>query len=126
MFRLNNLQAIPKTEKSESSPVSINLIAGAQDSKLAEDWIPFRIVAEFVQIDEVASIYMQKFDYESKITILLSIDKYDDELMDKLLDIEYALQSEIKEPLLSFSYIPKIYSDKSDILHPNNILIFER
>ena len=113
-----------ETTKTELS--YINGLAEIQEDKLTEDEIPFRIVAEFVQIDEVESIYMQKFDYELEIAILLSIDKYDDELIDKLLDIEYALQNEIEEPLLSFSYIPKIYNDKSDILHPNNILIFER
>jgi hypothetical protein len=113
MFKLNSIQTIP------------NDLSEIQDD-IGEDELQLRIVAEFGQIDEVESIYIQQQGYELKVTILLSINKYDDELMDKLLDTEYILQCDIKEPLLSFSYIPKIYSEKSDILHPNSMLIFER
>jgi len=91
-----------------------------------EEELKSNIINAFKQIDEVESIYVQKYTYEWKVIILLNIKKHDDQLMDRLLDIEYDLQNRDEDPLLDFSYIPKIYNNKWDILHPSSLPIFER
>jgi len=84
------------------------------------------IANAFKDIDEVTAIYTQRYRQELQVIVLLSIERYDDDLMYKLLNIEYDLQKENRDPLLAFSYIPRVYIDKRDILHPNALLIFER
>jgi len=84
------------------------------------------IANAFKDIDELTAIYTQRYRQELQVIVLLSIERYDDNLMYKLLNIEYDLQKENRDPLLAFSYIPKVYINKRDILHPNALLIFER
>jgi hypothetical protein len=108
------------------NPDSMNDLGVIQDAEDNEEELKNNIINAFKQIDEVESIYMQKYTYEWKVIILLNNTKYDDKLLDKLLDIEYNLQNRDEDPLLDFSYIPKIYNNKWDILHPSSLLIFER
>ena len=100
--------------------------AVVQDAENKEEELKNKIINAFKQIDEVESIYVQRYTYEWKVIILLNNTKYDNKLMDKLLDIEYDLQNRDEDPLLDFSYIPKIYNNKWDILHPSSLPIFER
>lgn len=108
------------------SPDLMNGLAVIQDTENNEEELKNNIINAFKQIDEVESIYVQKDTYEWKVIILLNNNRYDDKLMDKLLDIEYDLHNRDEDPLLDFSYIPKIYNNKWDILHPSSLLIFER
>ena len=84
------------------------------------------IANAYKDVEEVLAIYTQKYRQELQVIVLLSIERYDDDLMYKLLNIEYDLQKENREPLLAFSYIPKVYINKRDIVHPNALLIFEK
>lgn len=95
-----------------------------KEPKISE--IELIIANAFKDIDEVRAIYTQKYRQELQVIVLLSIEKYDDNLMYKLLNIEYDLQKENRDPLLAFSYIPKVYINKREVLHPNASLIFER
>lgn len=95
-----------------------------KELKTAE--IELIIANAFKDIEELTAIYIQRYRQELQVIVLLSIERYDDELMYKLLNIEYDLQKENRDPLLAFSYIPKVYINKRDILHPNALLIFER
>lgn len=95
-----------------------------KEPKISE--IELIIANAFKDIDEVTAIYTQRYRQELQVIVLLSIERYDDNLMYKLLNIEYDLQKENRDPLLAFSYIPKVYINKRDILHPNALLIFER
>ncbi len=83
-----------------------------------------RIGNAFNKVEEVIAIYALRYPHELKITILINNKRYNDELLDRLLDIEYGLQSEDADLWLSFSYIPKIYDNKDDIIHPKSLLIF--
>jgi len=104
----------------------IDGLVTVQDVENNKEELKNNIINAFKLIDEVVSIYVQKDTYEWKVIILLNNTKYDDKLMDRLLDIEYDLQNRDEDPLLDFSYIPKIYNNKWDILHPSSLLIFER
>lgn len=95
-----------------------------KEPKISE--IELTIASAFKDIDKVTAIYTQRYRQELQVIVLLSTERYDDDLMYKLLNIEYDLQKENRDPLLAFSYIPKVYINKRDILHPNALLIFER
>jgi hypothetical protein len=112
--------------KSFWSSDATNVLAVVQDAEKKEEELKNNIVNAFKQIDEVEFIYLLRYTYEWKVIILLNNKRYDDELMDRLLDIEYDLQNRNEDPLLDFSYIPKIYNNKWDILHPSSLPIFER
>ena len=62
------------------------------------------IANAFKDIEEVTAIYAQRYRQELQVIVLLSIGRYDDELMYKLSNIEYDLQKENRDPLLAFSY----------------------
>ena len=123
---ITNKDIVSEYIKSFLSSNAMNGLAEIQDAENKEEELKNNIVNAFKQIDEVESIYVQRYTYEWKVIILLSNEKHDDELMDRLLDIEYDLQNRDEDPLLDFSYIPKIYNNKWNILHPSSLLIFER
>ena len=122
----NYKDIVSEAIKSFWSSDAMNGLAEIQDTENKEEELKNKIINAFKQINEVESIYVQKYTYEWKVIILLSNEKHDDELMDRLLDIEYDLQNRDEDPLLDFSYIPKIYNNKWDILHPSSLPIFER
>lgn len=84
------------------------------------------VVNKLRNIDEVIAIYSQRYRSELQITVFLKTDKYNNELMYKLLDIEYELHKQFSDPLLTFSYIPRIYENRREIIHPETRLLFER
>ncbi len=88
--------------------------------------VKWAIVEKFRNIEKVTAIYIQEYRRELQVIILLGIEEYDDELMDDLLDLEYDLHQEFHDPILSFSYIPRIYANRRDVVHPKALLIFER
>lgn len=77
-------------------------------------------------IKEVTAIYTQRYRSELQIIVFLNTEKYDNELMYKLLDIEYMLHNQFRDPLLAFSYIPKVQTNIREIIHPSAKLIYER
>jgi hypothetical protein len=123
---INYKDIISGSIKSFGNSNIMNVMDVVQDAEKKEEELKSNIINAFKQIDEVESIYVQRYTYEWKIIILLNNKRYDDELMDRLLDIEYDLQNRDEDPLLDFSYIPKIYNNKWDILHPSSLLIYER
>jgi len=66
-----------------------------------------KIVEVFKVIPEVDSIYY--LPASKKIIILTNNKTYDDELMDRLLNIEYELHNDFE--LIEFRYIPTILSN---------------
>jgi hypothetical protein len=101
----------------------------SETKTLTIEQVESKIASSFNKVNEVLSIYTQKHGRELRVYVLINSQKYDGRLMDKLLNIEYNLhdlQIEQGRILLNFSYIPRIYKSKSDVLHPNNKPIFER
>ncbi len=81
---------------------------------------------KFSKIEKVKSIYVQKFREEIQIYILLSIEKYDGELMDRLLDIEYEIRKMYPEIVFEFFYPPVGVVDKKDFIHPSAQCIYTK
>lgn len=110
--------------------IAIKLIQFVELYKILEPGfekeIKWAIVEKFKNIEKVAAIYIQEYRRELQVIVLLGIEVYDDELMDDLLDLEYDLHQEFYDPILSFSYIPRIYANRHDVVHPKALLIFER
>ncbi len=67
-----------------------------------------QIYNAFKLIKEINSITIKKSLNEWVIIILLDNKRYDDMLMNRLLDIEYDLQSRDEDPLLDFHYFPEV------------------
>lgn len=84
------------------------------------------IAKEFKNIDQVIAIASSKYLEEIRISILLSNEKYDESLMDKLLDIEILVYDHFPTLVFSFTYIPRIYSSIEEVLHPDSKLIYEK
>lgn len=75
---------------------------------------------------EVTAIYTHRYRSELQITVLLKSEHYDNDLMYQLLDVEYNLQKQYRDPWLAFSYIPRVYKNRREIVHPASKLIYER
>jgi len=95
-------------------------------SLLRREEIELIIAGKLKNLKEITAIYTQRYKTELQILVFLNSETYDNELMYRLLDVEYDLQQQIRDPLLAFSYIPKIYENRREIVHPNANLIFER
>ena len=65
-------------------------------------------------IDEVVDIKFKQTEFGIGVTIITSNTQYDDSLLERLLDIEFALRKDIRMDVLEFSYVPMI------CWHPNN------
>jgi hypothetical protein len=99
------------------SPLAESHIELEQESLLC-------IASEFSKVDEVQSIYVQKYREELQIQVLLSITCYDSDLMDTLLDIEYDIRKKYPEIVFEFFYPPAGVSDRKDFIHPQAQCIY--
>lgn len=84
------------------------------------------ISTKFSKIEKVKSIYVQRYREEFQIHVLLSINQYDDDLMDTLLDIEYDIRKMFPEMVFEFFYPPAGISEKKDFIHPQAECIYMR
>lgn len=84
------------------------------------------IAANFAKIKQVKAIYVQKFREEIQIYILITSDRYDGNLMDELLDIEYEIRKKYSSLIFEFFYPPVFISDKTDFIHPQAQCIYAR
>jgi hypothetical protein len=80
-----------------------------------------KIVDVFKVVSEVDSIYY--LPASKKIIILTNNKKYDDELMDRLLNIEYIFTNDLNY-IIDFKYIPTILSEGT--IHPNAKLLYKK
>ena len=118
-------------EKSEMWLKS-NLVVPSQltsiekDLKEIEQEAYLSIAAAFGEIEEVQSIYVQKYRDEIQIFVLLSINQYNFDLMDKLLDLEYNIRKKYSEIVFEFFYPPMGTSEKKDFIHPQAICIYSK
>lgn len=105
-----------------AGPLPIGIATPESELRVAQ----LLITAALADLEEVTAIYVQAYREELQVTVLLGIATYDDELMEELLDREYDAQKAVPSPVLSFSYIPKVYENRRDIVHPGARLIYER
>lgn len=84
------------------------------------------VVTSFKEFKEVKSIYCQKYREEIQIYILLLIDKYDEDLFDKLIRTEYKVRKRHQNLIFEFFYLPAGIIKKEDFIHPKAQCIFAR
>jgi len=84
----------------------------------------FIMTIKLSKIEKVKSIYVQRYRGELQIQVLLSIDRYDGELMDTLLDIEYDIRKMFPDIVFQFFYPPAGISEKKDFIHPQAECIY--
>jgi hypothetical protein len=94
--------------------------------KEKEEELELEVVKRFKGLDEVKLIYVDTY-MESKIfKIFTSNTRYDDELMDKLLEIEFELRSIYRDSFPRFEYIPRIYNSIDEIVRKGSKLMYKR
>ena len=82
------------------------------------------IVNRFSRIKEVRSIYVQHYQDEICVYVLLSISQYNEKLMDKLLGEEYAVRKKYSQLVFEFFYPPTGILEKEDFIHPKARCIY--
>jgi len=82
------------------------------------------VAMEFSEVEKVKSIYFQRYREEIQVYVLLSISRYDGDLMDILLDREYDIRKRFPELVFEFFYPPADISDKKDFIHPQAQCIY--
>jgi hypothetical protein len=96
-----------------------------QEHQKLEQLALYIIVQKFKKIERVKSIYVQRYRRELQIFVLLLVDKYDADLMDKLLDIEYEIRKMFPDIVFQFFYPPAGISEKKDFIHPQAECIYK-
>jgi hypothetical protein len=103
-----------------------SLFWATQKARDLERLALYEIAKKFRRVKEVKSIYVQRYGEELQIFILVSVEKYNDDLMDKLLDMEYDIRKMFPELVFEFFYPPARVSEKKDFIHPQAECIFSR
>jgi len=85
-----------------------------------------RVIGIFEEIRQVFSIYTDEYLQRKRFLILTTNEKYDDELMERLLISERHVRLQFKDIPLSFEYIPKLFEALGQVLNPNTKLIWSR
>jgi len=86
----------------------------------------FCVAYDFGKMKKIKSIYYQEYENEIQVIILLNVEKYDDALMDSLLDIEYSIRKRYADLIFQFSYPLASFASKADFIHPKAICIWKR
>lgn len=84
------------------------------------------VAKKFKDVPEVEAIYIDLYLDSRRFQILTSNRKYDDQLMDKLLTIEYEMKIAYRDITTSFEYIPRIYENTNEIVSSKSKLIYKR
>ena len=84
------------------------------------------VAKKFKGVLEVEAIYVDLYLDSRRFQILTSNSKYDDELMEQLLAIEYEMKIAYRDITTSFEYIPRIYENTNEIVSSRSKLIYRR
>lgn len=90
------------------------------------DEIELVIANRLKNINQVVAIYTQHYRAELQVVVFLNTEMYDNDLMYKMLDIEYELQKRFGEQLLAFSYIPRVSENRREVVSKSAKLIYEK
>lgn len=85
-----------------------------------------KIAREFGRNERVKSLYIQRYRKELQILIFLSINHYDFDLMDTLLEIEYDIREKYPKTIFEFFYPPVGISHGENLIHPQAQCLYER
>jgi len=91
-----------------------------------DEELELEIAKKFKELDEVELIYVDTYMESKRFKIFTSNTRYDDQLMDKLLEIEFEFKSIYRDSFPRFEYIPRIYDSVSEIVRKGSKLIYRR
>ena len=97
---------------------------GGEES--SEFHIERKVIGVFEGIEQVFSIYTDEYLQRKRFLILTTNEKYDDELMNRLLVAERDIRLKFKDVPLSFEYIPRLIECLGQISNPDVRLIWSR
>lgn len=96
------------------------------EEETSEFRIERKVIGIFEGIEQVFSIYTDEYLQRKRFLVLTTNEKYDDELMNRLLIAERDIRLQFKDVPLSFEYIPKLLEPLGQVLNPNARLIWSR
>ena len=86
-----------------------------------------RVAKSFSEIPEVSVIYQDISGNELTYWVFINNEKYDDQLMDKLIDIELEILDSYSQPSILFRYVPLVLcDDPHQVAGGTAQLIFQR
>jgi len=106
----------------------LDILVGREEKVEAdiEQRVERKVIDIFERIEQVFSIYVDEYLQRKRFLILTTNEKYEDELMDRLLITERDVRLQFKHIPLSFEYIPKLVETLGQVLNPNARLIWSR
>lgn len=106
----------------------LDMLAGREEEVEAdiEQRVERKVIDTFERIEQVFSIYTDEYLQRKRFLILTTNEKYDDDLMDRLLIAERDIRLQFKDIPISFEYIPKLVEALSQVLNPHAGLIWSR
>ena len=84
------------------------------------------ILIRYQGVDQVQAIYIQRLPTVSNVFVLLQQDRYDDALMDSLLDLEGEILDQYPDRLFEFHYMPLLEDRQSLPIPASAVQIFHR
>jgi hypothetical protein len=91
-----------------------------------EEYFETLLAVKYRYIPEVKAIYIDEYLEEKNITILVSINQYDDKLMEILIQKELDISKIFPDIIANYNYIPDLIEDRKSIIGEKTKLIFER
>lgn len=91
-----------------------------------DEELELEVAKKFKELDEVELIYVDTYMESKRFKIFTSNTRYDDQLMDKLLEIECEFKSIYRDLFPMFEYIPRIYNSVDEIVRKGSKLIYRR
>jgi len=85
-----------------------------------------RVSEVYSKVEDVSAIYVSRYLDDITITVLLQDTKYSRSLMDNLFEIEYTLHKQNPSLIMEFLYLPRLYENRADVIHPKADLIYDR
>lgn len=85
-----------------------------------------KVIGIFEGIEQVFSIYTDEYLQRKRFLILTVNEKYDDQLMNRLLIAERDIRLQFKHVPLSFEYIPRLIESLAQVFNPDVKLIWSR
>lgn len=113
------------SEVTDNNPHAQVLRKIFDDEALPEqEVLEYYLAQEFSDIEEVDSIYVDGVQDEVIVTVLLSNQKYDDSLMDALLDRELNILCKFQDLVPDFRYVPLLNRERDECVTENARLVY--
>jgi len=98
----------------------LNIVA----SEMNEEDLLLEIAGRFSKHEKVQAVYQQSYEDETQITVAIDTQRYEPELLERLLEDEYEIRQLAGARVMSFTYPPTGVVPRQDIVHPKARLLY--